>query len=120
MSAKERVSYDFNGVKHVQQGHRVRAITGEEFEIFQKLQTLEMEQDWPAVLGLCEAQIVKTPEWLTPYLCAGVACANLGRTEEAVRRLEYVQKTAEGNPLYSAAGRILLQLRMERKPPSPQ
>lgn len=66
------------------------------------------------VRDLCEEQIRKTPEWLTPYLCAGVALANLGRREEAIRRLEHVEKMSSGNPDYSAAARILNELRRER------
>jgi hypothetical protein len=110
---KLKITYDFDGVKHVQQGHSFRAISGDEFEVFQRLQDLERQQDWAAVRDLCEAQIEKTPEWLTPYLCSGVALANLGQQAEAMRRLEHVEKFAAGNPLYLAAGRILEQLRRE-------
>ena len=62
---------------------------------------------------LCEEQIQKTPEWLTPYLCAGVANANLDRFDEAIHRLEYVEKMAACNPEYSAATRVLNQVRRE-------
>ena len=113
MNPKPMVTYDFDGVKHVQQGHNFRAITGDECELFQELQELERQRNWTAVRDLCEAQIEKTPEWLTPYLCAGVAQANLGQEKEAIRRLEHVEQTAAGNPLYSAAERILNQLRRE-------
>jgi hypothetical protein len=113
MSRKSIVTYDFDGVKHVEQGHRFRAIAGEECEVFQRLQELEKQHDWPAVRDLCEAQIEKTPEWLTPYLCAGVAHANLGQRKEAIFRLQHVEKLADDNPLYSAATRILNQLRRE-------
>jgi hypothetical protein len=110
---KPKITYDFDGVKHVQQGHSFRAVSGDEFEVFQRLQDLERQQDWAAVRDLCEAQIEKTPEWLTPYLCSGVAHANLGQPKEAIRRLEHVEAAASGNPLYVAAGRILEQLRRE-------
>lgn len=113
------VSYDFDGRKHVKQGHSFRVIAGDECEIFQKLQDLERELNWTAVRDLCEIQIEKTPEWLTPYLCAGVAHANLGQGREAIRRLEYVEQRAGDNPLYAAATRILNQLRRdEANPPS--
>jgi len=111
------LTYDFNGTKHVQQGHSFRAITGDECEMFQELQELERQQNWPAVRDLCEAQIGKTPEWLTPYLCAGVAHANLGQTKEAMRRLEHVERLAGDNPLYAAATRILTQLRRDEGGP---
>jgi hypothetical protein len=113
VDAKPVITYDFNGVKHVQQGHNFRAITGDEFAIFQELQELERQRNWVEVRTLCEAQIEKTPEWLTPYLCAGVAYANLGQEKEAIRRLEYVEKAAAGNLSYSAATRILGELRRE-------
>ena len=113
MSPKPVVTYDFDGVRHVQEGHSVRAISGEECDVFQQLQELERQHNWPAVRDLCETQIEKTPEWLTPYLCAGVAYANLGDPKEAIRRLEYVEKAAAGIPFYSAATRILNQLRRE-------
>jgi hypothetical protein len=114
MEPKPAITYDFNGVKHIQQGHNFRAITGEEFAVFQRLKALETQGDWVEVRDLCEAQIQKTPEWLTPYLCAGVAHANLGQVEEAIRRLEHVGSRAADNPDYSAATRILNELRKER------
>ena len=110
---KPVITYDFNGVKHIQQGHNFRAITGDEFAIFQELQELERQRNWAEVRDLCEAQIQRTPEWLTPYLCAGVAHANLGQEKKAILRLEYVEKMAAGNPDYSAATRILKELRKE-------
>ena len=113
MNTKPVISYDFDGVKHVQQGHSFRVVAGDECELFQEIQDLERQRNWAAVRDLCEMQIEKTPEWLTPYLCAGVAHANLGQEREAVRRLEYVEKLAAGNPLYAAATRILTQLRRE-------
>jgi hypothetical protein len=105
------VTYDFNGTKHLRQGHSFRVFTGDEFEVFQQLQDLERQQNWIAVRDLCEAQIRKTPRWLTPYLCAGVAHANLGQEKDAIPLLEYVVKMAPGDPNYAAAARILLDLR---------
>ena len=107
MEPKPAITYDFDGVKHIQQGHNFRAITGDESAVFQVLKELERQGDWVEVCDLCEAQIQKTPEWLTPYLCAGVAHANLGHVEEAIRRLEHVESMASHNSDYSAATRIL-------------
>lgn len=87
-----------------------------EFAVFQILKELEKQQHWVAVRDLCEEQIQKTPEWLTPYLCAGVAHANLAEYDEAIRRLEYVERMAASNPEYSVATRVLKQLRKERFP----
>ena len=107
------VRYEFNGIKRVWQGQDTEAVTWDEFAIFQILEELEKQGHWLAVRDLCEEQIQKTPEWLTPYLCAGVAHANLGECEEAIRRLEYVERMAVSNPRYSAATRVLRQLRKE-------
>lgn len=107
------VTYDFTGIKHVQDGQGSENIDWDEFAIFQILKELEKHGHWVAVRDLCEEQIQKTPEWLTPYLCAGVAYANLGQRDEAIRRLEYVEKIAPHNRDYSAATRVLNQLRQE-------
>ena len=114
MEPKPAITYDFNGVKHIQQGHNFRAISGDEFAVFQVLKTLEAQGNWAEVRDLCEVQILKTPEWLTPYLCAGVAHANLGNVEEAIVLLEHVESLAADNPDYLAATRILNELRKER------
>ena len=105
------ITYDFNGVKHIRDGHSLRAVAGEESRIFEKLCELERQRNWAAVRDLCEIQIAKTPQWLTPYLCSGVALANLGDEHAAVLRLQYVEKMAPQDANYGAAGRILSQLR---------
>ena len=97
------VRYEFNGIKRVRQSQDTEAVTWDEFAIFQILNELEKQGHWVAVRDLCEEQIQKTPEWLTPYLCAGVAHANLGECEEAIQRLEYVERMAFCNPRYWAA-----------------
>jgi hypothetical protein len=103
--------YEFNGVKHTQEGNKFTAIAGEEMGVFQKLVELQKQQDWPTLRDVCEERIKKSPEWLTPYLFAGVAYAHLGDREQAVKRLEYVDKQAAGNSEYSDAGRLLEVLR---------
>lgn len=107
------VRYEFNGIKHVRQGLGTEAVVWDEFATFEILKELEKQGHWVAVRDLCEEQIQKTPEWLTPYLCAGVAHANLGEFDEAVRRLEYVERMAASNLQYSAASRVLKQLQGE-------
>jgi hypothetical protein len=107
------VTYDFNGTKHIRTGHNFRTIAGDETEVFEQLCDLERQAEWTAVRDLCEIQIQKTPEWLTPYLCAGVALANLGEEQAAIRRLEHVEKTADGDSNYAAAARILRELRKQ-------
>src|ERR1700674_4795502 len=114
MEPKPAITYDFNGVKHIQRGHNFRVISGDEFAVFQVLKTLEAQGNWAEVRDLCKVQILKTQKWLTPYLCAGVAHANLGNLEEAIVRLEHVESMAADNPDYLAAARILNELRKER------
>lgn len=117
MSQESIVTYDFNGLKRIQQGQSSSAVSWTEFTTFQLLKHLERHGRWIEVRDLCEEQIRKTPEWLTPYLCAGVAHANLGRYDEAILRLEYVEKMAGGNAEYSAATRVLNQLTRELQKP---
>jgi len=108
------IRYEFNGVKHIWHGRDTGTSTWNEFAIFQIIKELEKHGQWAEVRDLCEEQIRKTPEWLTPYLCAGVAHANLGDCDQAIRRLEHVERMAASNPEYSAATRVLNQLRQER------
>lgn len=111
--AEPVVTYDFNGTKHIRTGHNFRTVAGHETEVFEQLCDLERQAEWAKVRDLCEIQIAKTPEWLTPYLCAGVALANLGEDKAAVRRLEHVEKAAAGDSNYAAAARILRELRKQ-------
>jgi hypothetical protein len=113
MNQKAVVTYDFTGIKHIQHGPNFSATTWDEFAIFQILEELEKRGRWVEVRELCEEQIQKTPEWLTPYLCAGVANANLDRFDEAIRWLERVERMAACNPEYSAAARVLNEVRRE-------
>ena len=106
--------YEFSGIKHVRNDSDGKTSSWDEFAIFQIIKELEKHGRWAEVRDLCEEQIRKTPEWLTPYLCAGVAHANLGNRDQAIRRLEHVERIAASNPEYSAATRVLNQLRQER------
>jgi hypothetical protein len=103
-------SYDFNGVHRQTSGGRTSATVGNEVAIFQQLIELQEKQDWNALLVLSESQIEGTPNWLTPYLMAGVALANLSRFEEAKKRLESVVTRAGNDPQYSEARTILEQI----------
>ena len=117
MNQVPTVTYDFNGIKRLHYGQGFTAITSTEFSTFQLLKELERRGRWVEVRDVCEEQIQKTPEWLTPYLCAGVAHANLGRYSEAILRLAYVEKMARGNTDYSAATRVFNQLSRELETP---
>jgi hypothetical protein len=105
--------YEFSGIKHVRNDRDSGTTTWDEFAIFQIIKELEKHGHWAEERDLCEEQIRKTPEWLAPYLCAGVAYANLGYCDQAIRRLEHVERMAASNPEYSAATRVLNQLRQE-------
>jgi hypothetical protein len=111
--AEPVITYDFNGTKHIRTGHNVRTIAGEESEVFEQLCDLERQAQWHQLRDLCEIQITKTPEWITPYLCAGVALANLGEEKAAIRRLEHVERAAAGDSNYAAATRVLRELRRQ-------
>ena len=101
------VTYEFNGIRHEQQGGRFSATAGDELGVFKRLIELQREHNWKEMYNLSESQIKETPEWLTPYLFSGIALANLGRKAEAIERLKFVDRMAAGQPDYSDAGRIL-------------
>jgi hypothetical protein len=101
------VTYEFNGVRHEQQGGRFSATAGDELGVFKRLIELQREHNWQEMYSLSESQIKETPEWLTPYLFSGIALANLGRKAEAIKRLKYVDHMAAGQADYSDAARIL-------------
>ena len=59
--------YDFNGVKRVTTGPgHISVDVGPEVEIFRKINELEKQRNYPELKNICEQQIIKTPEWLTP------------------------------------------------------
>lgn len=107
----ESTWYEFNGVKHSVKGSTTKAVVGHELSVFAHLRELETKRDWVSLSESSEDQIVKTPDWLTPYLFSGIASANLGHKEEAIERLEYVVKNASGQDEYSDADRILKMLK---------
>lgn len=62
-------TYDFNGAKRTttRPGH-ISLNVGPELEIFKKINELEKRKNFSELRNVCEEQIAKTPEWLTPYL----------------------------------------------------
>ncbi len=103
--------YDFNGGKRDQRPGYSRVTVGEEAVVFETMARLQNEHDWSELLKIAEAQIKKTPDWLTPYLFSGVANAQLGRRSAAIERLEFVVDQSAGDPNYGDAARILSALR---------
>jgi hypothetical protein len=103
--------YDFNGAKRVQSGGASSVTAGAEFGVFQRLVELEKSKDYPEIIRVAEAQIARTPEWLTPYLFLGVAFANTGKRSDAIKYLEFVVKQSAGDPQYKEATDFLAKLR---------
>ena len=105
------VWYDFNGVKRIQEGASFEAILGKEYTVFPRFEQLYTERKWRELIELCVEQITKYPEWLRPYLFAGVGYANLDKKDKAIERLEYVEKKAGNNKAYEDASRLMHLLR---------
>jgi hypothetical protein len=103
--------YDFNGAKRTQSGGRSSVTAGAEFGIFRQLVELEKAKNYPEMIRVAEAQIVRTPEWLTPYYFLGLAFANAGKRTEAIKQLEFVVNQAAGDPEYRGAADLLAKLR---------
>lgn len=108
-------SYDFNGRKRIQtRPGRLNLEDGEVVE-FQKIQQLYSEKNWKAMIVVCEREIAKVPEWLTPYMYAGVAYASLDQDAQGIKRLSHVVENAAGDKDYADAERILQILRERAK-----
>jgi hypothetical protein len=100
------ITYDFNGAKRIARPGGMAVGTGPQWEAFQEMMKLDQAQNWTALRDLCEAEIKKTPEWITPALCAGRAYIELGDIDKAIERLDYVHDKAGGNPDYVVADQI--------------
>lgn len=103
-------TYDFNGARRTSEMGKQVVDAGEEINVFQNIVQLQTQKDWQRLRDVCEEQIKKTPEWLTPYLFAGVAYMNLGESTKATERLTYVKTKAGGNPAYADADQLLIKL----------
>jgi hypothetical protein len=102
--------YDFNGAHRLRTAGRTMVTVGEESQVFQRLNEMQAAHRWLELLSTSEAQIAKTPSWLTPYLFAGIAEANLGNFDAARLHLQHVVVQAGGDPDYAVAQHILGQL----------
>jgi tetratricopeptide (TPR) repeat protein len=105
-------TYDFNGAKRIttRPGH-ISLEVGPEVEIFNKINELEKQRNYPELKYICEQQIIKTPEWLTPYLYLGLAFANMDNKEKAIEMFEYVLSNAPNDPAYAQAEEFLKKLK---------
>jgi hypothetical protein len=104
--------YDFNGIKRVQIAGRTEVSAGREATTFGGMVKLIQGKQWSELADVCEREITKTPEWLTPFLFAGIAYANLGRRDLALTRLEHVVERAGSDPAYKDAQRFIDALRV--------
>jgi hypothetical protein len=104
-------TYDFNGARRQRAGGQMGLIVGEETAVFVTIQKLYANGAWSELRDACEAQIKKTPTWLTPYLFAGDANVKLGDLAKAEERLQFVATKAGTDPAYADAARILAQVR---------
>ncbi len=85
--------------------------TTPEMSAFQKIVELEKQKNYLDLITICEKQIKKTPEWLTPYLFLGIAYANMNNKEKAIELFNYVLKNAPDDPNYAQANDFLKMLR---------
>ncbi len=106
-------TYDFNGAKRETSGGRNTAIAGEEMGIFTRMEKLKKNENYPELIVLCENQIKKTPDWLTPFLYLGIGYDSMGNRDKAISNLEYVITHAPGDPAYAQAKIILEQIRKQ-------
>ena len=106
--------YEFDGCKRSSDkpGQYVLNTNGQ--SIFRDIQKLRNQGKWVELLYLCEEQMRERPQWLTPYLFAGVAQINLGNTSRALDLLEFVNKESAGKSDYSEAGSLLAELRNKK------
>lgn len=108
--------YTFSGMKKVMLGPGrfgdLERNTPEN-EAFKKIQQLEKSQNYESLIKLCEEQIKKNSEWLTPFYVLGMYQAKLGNNLIAIENLEYVIKNAPNDPDYAKAKEILKLLKSQ-------
>jgi len=105
-------TYDFNGVKRETTRLGIMTVTNTgELTVFSKIIELEKQKKYNELIAICEAQIKKTPEWLTPYFYAGIAHANLGDKEKAIELFKHVVNKAPEDQDYAQAEIFLKRLR---------
>jgi len=114
MSARNVTSmYDFNGAKRQTSGGKTNVVAGEELGIFQQMIEFAKAEDLPNLIKLCEKQIEKTPDWYTPYFYLGMAQADMGLKDEAIKNIRYVVDNTPEDPEYAKAREILERLEQQ-------
>ena len=93
------VIYAYDGERKVYDGAQATSETDTpQHKLFDQIRQAHRSKNWQQLAALSEDAIQQTPEWLTPYLFAGEAYANLGQIDRAIDRLEYVRKLGAGIP----------------------
>jgi hypothetical protein len=111
------VTYERNGVKHIQVGNRFTAEAGLAMNAFQQIMSLFTEKRWQDLIDFCELKMKEFPEWLTPYEFAARGYGALGQDEKAIGMLKDVARRAAGNPEYSGITELLRSLGVAISPP---
>ena len=106
-------TYDFNGTRRESSHGRNIATAGPEYSIFATLVRLQEEKDFEELARTCKSQIKKNPDWLTPHLFLGIALANSGQKDVAIKEFEYVSRNAPDDPDYADAARFAKELRKQ-------
>lgn len=108
-------TFDFNGARRVSSrpGH-INLAEGPEVEVYKRMVELQNAKKWAELRQAADAQTRTTPDWLTPYLFLGVAYANLGNKNEALRAFQHVVAKAHGDPAYAEAGQLIQRLQADR------
>ena len=105
-------AYAYNGARMIFQSGQVTSVPDTpQRKLFDQIEAAHQSKNWLLLASLSESAIQQTPQWLTPYLFAGEAYANLGKVDRAIRLLEYVKKNGAGNPEYDFAIQQAAQIR---------
>lgn len=106
------ITYDFDGFRRESSPGELRGDDSAVNE-FEQLRKLQDQKDWKALAQMSEKEIKQRPEWLTPYLFTGIAYANLGNKDAAIKKLQFVSDKSAGLSEYSDADRILKILKQQ-------
>lgn len=93
--AKRGITENFfaNGTRRRTDGGTI-SLDKELKETFERIKNLAEDNRNSELVTLCRDQIGNNPDWPTPYLFLGVALANSGEKDEAVKQLEYFLEIA--------------------------
>ena len=99
--------YDYFGFRLERRADGDHKLAGRTCMVYNQMADLARQEQWGALAKLAEEETRRTPDWLTPRLFAGLACARNGEGARARGFLEYVRKHALGDPQYAMAGEVL-------------